>query len=104
MANHFSTFVAPGLSSWGGTSAPEFERKPVARATGPKADATVEGAVFEVLVGFKLAHLRTPAGKVYGITPDTPGITDFDAIREGQHYRLDVTAKFARVLQAALIA
>ena len=62
----------------------------------------VEGEVVEVLLGLGLAHVRAANGLVYALNRTTPGIA-FDALQPGRRVQCEVTAKFHRVLHAALL-
>ena len=62
----------------------------------------VEGIIIEVLAGYQLAHVRTQDGAIYGVNSQTPGVK-FEELQLGQRVRLDVTAKFGRVLHAQLM-
>ena len=62
----------------------------------------IEGTVLEVLAGTGLAHVRGDDGSIYGLTRQTLGI-EFDEVREGHRVRLEVQAKFSRVLRAEML-
>ena len=67
------------------------------------APSVVEGEVIEVLPGLGLAHVRGVDGRVYGLNRKTPGIA-FDVLQAGQRVQCLVTAKFHRVLEAAVVS
>lgn len=62
----------------------------------------IEAEVFEILPGYGLAHLRAADGHVYGLRPNTPGIS-FDSLRVGQRVLCTVQQPFSRVVSAQLI-
>jgi len=61
----------------------------------------VDGEVLEVLADLGLAHVRTTDGSTFGLNRETPGLR-FEELREGQRVRVQVAAKFGRVLHAEL--
>jgi len=63
----------------------------------------VLATVIEVLPGFQLAHVISNDRRLFGLTPSTLGIADFDAIQIHQIYRCRVSRKFNRVLWAQKI-
>jgi len=64
--------------------------------------SVVEVEVLEILDHFKLAHVLTAEGRVYGITPETPGVS-YDELRPGQRLRCEVTRRLPRVVLAELL-
>jgi hypothetical protein len=68
----------------------------------PQNPIEVEGEVLEILSGTGLAHVRGSDGCVYGLTPQTPGIS-FAQLHPGARVHMTVTTRFRRVLRARLI-
>lgn len=63
---------------------------------------TVDAIVTAVVPEFEVAYARDGAGFQYAVTPDTAG-TPWNALREGQGVRLEVTASPVRTLSVQVL-
>lgn len=65
--------------------------------------AEVDATVFEVLDGFRLAHLRADDGRILVLTQRTPGVLRFEDLEEGQVFRCMLELRFNLVLRTARV-